>query len=80
MRAAGEIIAEVEQAAATGHLEIHLLGQIVNHYAAPDIPGCDFAALLERVSRGAWRRADPVRKPPSTACVPEDDCRDTRPA
>ena len=49
MRAAREIIAEVEQAAAAGHREIHLLGQIVNHYAAPDIPGCDFAALLERV-------------------------------
>ena len=49
MRAVREIIAEVEQAAAAGHLEIYLLGQIVNHYAAPDIPGCDFAALLKRV-------------------------------
>ena len=49
MRAAREIVAEVEQATAAGHREIHLLGQIVNHYAAPDIPGCDFAALLERV-------------------------------
>ena len=35
---------------ASGRREIHLLGQIVNHYAAPDDPACDFAALLERVS------------------------------
>ena len=49
MRAAREIVAEVEQAVSTGHREIHLLGQIVNHYAAPDIPRCDFAALLELV-------------------------------
>ena len=50
MRPAGEILAEVRQAVDAGHQEIHLLGQIVNHYQAPDIPGCDFAGLLERVS------------------------------
>ena len=49
MRPAQEILAEVEEAAAAGHREVHLLGQIVNHYQAPDIPGCDFAGLLERV-------------------------------
>jgi tRNA-2-methylthio-N6-dimethylallyladenosine synthase len=49
MRPAAEILAEVEEAAATGRREIHLLGQIVNHYQAPDLPGCDFAGLLERV-------------------------------
>ena len=49
MRAAREIVAEVEHAVSTGHREIHLLGQIVNHYAAPDVPRCDFAALLELV-------------------------------
>ena len=49
MRPAGEIIEEVRLAAAEGHREIHLLGQIVNHYAAPDRPGCDFAGLLELV-------------------------------
>lgn len=51
MRPAREILAEVEEAAAAGHREVHLLGQIVNHYQAPDIAGCDFAGLLERVHR-----------------------------
>ena len=49
MRAASEILDEVRLAAESGHREIHLLGQIVNHYEAPDISGCDFAGLLERV-------------------------------
>ena len=49
MRPAAEIVDEVRQAADDGHREIHLLGQIVNHYTAPDQPGCDFATLLERV-------------------------------
>jgi tRNA-2-methylthio-N6-dimethylallyladenosine synthase len=49
MRASGEILAEVRDAVARGHREIHLLGQIVNHYQAPDDAACDFAALLERV-------------------------------
>ena len=49
MRPAGEIVEEVRLAAAEGRREIHLLGQIVNHYAAPDRPGCDFAGLLELV-------------------------------
>ena len=42
--------AEVEEAARTGHREVQLLGQIVNHYQAPDDPRCDFAELLARVS------------------------------
>ena len=50
MRPAREILAEVRQAVDAGHQEIHLLGQIVNHYQAPDVPGCDFAGLLERVA------------------------------
>ena len=50
MRPAGEILAEVRQAVDAGHQEIHLLGQIVNHYQAPDIAGCDFAGLLRRVA------------------------------
>jgi len=49
MRPAGEIIEEVRLAAAEGHREVHLLGQIVNHYNAPDKPACDFAGLLELV-------------------------------
>jgi tRNA-2-methylthio-N6-dimethylallyladenosine synthase len=49
MRPAGDIVAEVREAARTGRREVQLLGQIVNHYQAPDDPACDFAALLERV-------------------------------
>ena len=33
----------------TGAREVQLLGQIVNHYQAPDMD-CDFAGLLERLS------------------------------
>ena len=49
MRPKHDILTEVAQAAGEGHREIQLLGQIVNHYAAPDDPSCDFAALLEAV-------------------------------
>ena len=49
MRPAKEILKEVEEAAGRGHKEIHLLGQIVNHYHAPDMAHCDFARLLELV-------------------------------
>jgi tRNA-2-methylthio-N6-dimethylallyladenosine synthase len=51
MRSRAEILAEVREAADTGHREIQLLGQIVNHYQAPDDPSCDFAALLEAIDR-----------------------------
>ena len=47
MRPVAEILAEVSEAAASGHREVHLLGQIVNHYQAPDRADCDFARLLE---------------------------------
>jgi tRNA-2-methylthio-N6-dimethylallyladenosine synthase len=50
MRPARDIVADGRHAAATGAKEIQLLGQIVNHYQAPDEPGCDFAALLERLN------------------------------
>jgi tRNA-2-methylthio-N6-dimethylallyladenosine synthase len=50
MRPAADIVAEAQQAADTGAREIQLLGQIVNHYQAPDDPACDFAALLERLN------------------------------
>jgi tRNA-2-methylthio-N6-dimethylallyladenosine synthase len=49
MRPKADILAEVREAAATGHREVQLLGQIVNHYAAPDDPTCDFSGLLEAV-------------------------------
>jgi len=49
MRAKADILADVRQAVATGRREVQLLGQIVNHYSAPDDPGCDFAQLLADV-------------------------------
>jgi tRNA-2-methylthio-N6-dimethylallyladenosine synthase len=50
MRPVADIVAEARHAVDTGAREIQLLGQIVNHYEAPDDPQCDFAALLERLS------------------------------
>lgn len=49
MRAKAEILREVAALAASGRREVQLLGQIVNHYQAPDDPACDFPALLEAV-------------------------------
>jgi tRNA-2-methylthio-N6-dimethylallyladenosine synthase len=49
MRPKADILAEVRELAASGHREVQLLGQIVNHYAAPDEPSCDFSGLLEAV-------------------------------
>ncbi len=49
MRPKADILAEVREAADAGHREVQLLGQIVNHYAAPDDPSCDFSGLLEAV-------------------------------
>jgi len=51
MRTKAEILAEVEESVSSGRREIHLLGQIVNHYQAPDDPACDFPGLLEAVDR-----------------------------
>jgi tRNA-2-methylthio-N6-dimethylallyladenosine synthase len=51
MRAKAEILADVRDAAASGRREVQLLGQIVNHYQAPDDPSCDFPALLEEVHK-----------------------------
>jgi tRNA-2-methylthio-N6-dimethylallyladenosine synthase len=48
MRPKTEILGEVWAAAAAGLREVQLLGQIVNHYQAPDAD-CDFAGLLEAV-------------------------------
>ena len=49
MRSKADILADVRQAVDTGRKEIQLLGQIVNHYQAPDDPACDFAQLLAEV-------------------------------
>jgi tRNA-2-methylthio-N6-dimethylallyladenosine synthase len=50
MRPAAAIVEEARHVVAQGAIEIQLLGQIVNHYQAPDDAGCDFAALLERLN------------------------------
>jgi tRNA-2-methylthio-N6-dimethylallyladenosine synthase len=50
MRPKAEVLAEVREAVESGRQEIQLLGQIVNHYRAPDDPTCDFPALLEAVN------------------------------
>ena len=49
MRPVRDIVGDVRHAADTGAKEVQLLGQIVNHYQAPD-ETCDFADLLARVS------------------------------
>jgi tRNA-2-methylthio-N6-dimethylallyladenosine synthase len=49
MRPCSDILAEARHAAAAGVREVQLLGQIVNHYQAPDDPDCDFAGLLSRL-------------------------------
>jgi tRNA-2-methylthio-N6-dimethylallyladenosine synthase len=49
MRPKADILADVREAVASGRREVLLLGQIVNHYRAPDDPGCDFPALLAAV-------------------------------
>jgi tRNA-2-methylthio-N6-dimethylallyladenosine synthase len=51
MRPVRDILADVTEAIRSGRREVHLLGQIVNHYRAPDDQACDFADLLARVSR-----------------------------
>jgi tRNA-2-methylthio-N6-dimethylallyladenosine synthase len=50
MRAKADIPADVREAVDSGRREIQLLGQIVNHYQAPDDPSCDFAELLSAVN------------------------------
>jgi tRNA-2-methylthio-N6-dimethylallyladenosine synthase len=49
MRPKADILAEVREAAESGRREVQLLGQIVNHYEAPDDPSCDFTGLLEAI-------------------------------
>ena len=50
MRPLADILADARHAVETGAVELQLLGQIVNHYQAPDAPGCDFPALLEHLN------------------------------
>ena len=57
MRPKADILADVRDAVESGRKEIQLLGQIVNHYQAPDDPACDFPQLLAEVNdiRGVER-------------------------
>ena len=66
MRAKADILADVRQAADSGRREVQLLGQIVNHYRAPDDPACDFAQLLAEGRWRSWCRTHPIRKSAST--------------
>ena len=50
MRHKADILADVRDAVQSGRKEIQLLGQIVNHYSAPDDPSCEFADLLGYVN------------------------------
>src|SRR3954451_3595531 len=50
MRPVADILADARHAVVNGAREVQLLGQIVNHYQAPDDESCDFAALLERLN------------------------------
>jgi tRNA-2-methylthio-N6-dimethylallyladenosine synthase len=50
MRTKADILSDVREAVDSGRKEIQLLGQIVNHYSAPDDPSCDFADLLAEVN------------------------------
>ena len=50
MRPVADIVEEARLAVDGGAREVQLLGQIVNHYRAPDDASCDFAALLERLN------------------------------
>ena len=50
MRPVADIVAEARHAVGTGAKEVQMLGQIVNHYQAPDDHSCDFAGLLERLN------------------------------
>jgi len=50
MRTKADILADVREAVDSGRKEVQLLGQIVNHYSAPDDHSCDFADLLAHVN------------------------------
>jgi len=50
MRPKADILDDVREAVASGRLEVQLLGQIVNHYQAPDDASYDFAQLLADVN------------------------------
>ena len=79
MRPARDIVADVRHAADTGAKEVQLLGQIVNHYQAPDEP-VRLRGAAGAGQRRAGHRADPVREPASAARHAADDRGAARPA
>ncbi len=62
-----DILAEVREAARTGHREVQLLGQIVNHYQAPDDRDLRLRGAARTRQRGAGHRAHSLRQPASAA-------------
>ena len=68
MRAAADIVDEVRHAAGVGRREVQLLGQIVNHYRAPDDPACDFPELLPAGEQVPGIGASPFRESSSAPC------------
>ena len=67
MRPKAEILADVQEAAASGRREVQLLGQIVNHYQAPDDPGVRLPGAARSGPRRARPRTDPICEPASAA-------------
>jgi tRNA-2-methylthio-N6-dimethylallyladenosine synthase len=70
MRPKRDILAEIREAADGGRTEVQLLGQIVNHYDAPDDPGCDFAGLLEAIHEVPGIRRIRFASPHPRYCSP----------
>ena len=80
MRAKAEILADVREAVGSGRQEVQLLGQIVNHYQAPDDPACDFPGAARSGPRRSRRRPHPLCEPASAARQRSPDRRGPRPA
>ena len=66
----------MRHAAATGRREVQLLGQIVNHYQAPDRAGVDFSWRSSSSCTGSrGPGAHPLRQPASAPLHAPHDCR-----
>ena len=75
MRPAGDILAEARQAVETGAREVQLLGQIVNHYQAPD-DRLRLRGAAGTPDRDRRSRAHPLREPAPPPRHGPDDRRD----
>ena len=65
MRPVADILAEARHAVATGAREVQLLGQIVNHYQAPDDP-----PAISPACSSAWTRSTGSSGSASRARIP----------